>query len=257
LRLGEATGVSRLEYPEAPQRTTFEPVETILKGLDEVMGFRIDFPNPFPNEYGLHTSRGVASYRAIQALYQAYRTKLLLADRPNAKVLEIGAGLARSAYYCVRAGIKDYTIIDVPFSNTSQAFYLGKILGENQITLKGEKRAAPIKILTPSDFIGGDEHYDLIVNFDSMIEIDAETQRSYMAEIIARTDIFLSVNHEHHATSVHGWIADLLPKARASRHPYWMRNGYVEEVLVVPKAKPEPAPITLIKRLRRRVMGAG
>jgi len=256
LRLAEAAGVTRLEYPEAPQRTTFEPVEAILEGLDQVMGFRIDFPNPFPGEYGLQTSRGVASYRAIQALYQAHRTKLLLADRPDAKVLEIGAGLGRSAYYCVRAGIKDYTIIDIPFTNASQAFYLGLTLGEEQVALNGEDRVASVKILTPSEFVGGAERYDLIVNFDSMTEIDTDTQRSYMAEIIARADIFLSVNHEHNTRSVHGWIAELLPNARASRHPYWMRNGYVEEVLVVPPAAQDPAPATFIERLRRYVMGA-
>ena len=252
LRLGEATGVTRLEYPEAPQRTTFDSVEAILEGLDEVMGFRIDFPNPFQSEYGLQTSRGVASYRAIQALYQAYRTKLLMADRPDAKVLEIGPGLARSAYYCVRAGIKDYTVIDVPFSNVSQAYYLGVTLGEDQIALKGENDAAPVKILTPNEFVGGAEHYDLIVNFDSMTEIDGDVQRSYMNEIIAGADVFLSVNHEYNARSVHGWIAELLPDSRASRHPYWMRNGYVEEVLVMPPPPvPAPTPSTFHERLRR------
>ena len=254
VRLGEAAGVARLEYPEAPQKTTLESVEAILEGLDRIMGFRIDFPNPFPCEYGLQTSRGVASYRAIQALYQAYRTKLLLADRPDAKVLEIGPGLGRSAYYCVKAGIKNYTVIDIPFSNVSQAFFLGLTLGEDQVALRGEDRVAPVRILTPNDFVGGNEHYDLIVNFDSLTEIDEATQRSYMNEIIARADVFLSVNHEFNTRSVREWIAELLPDTRASRYPYWLRNGYVEEVLVMPP--PEPKPVAFLGRLRRLISGA-
>ena len=73
--------------------------EVILRDLDTAFGFAIHFPNPYPDEVGLKTSRGVASYRAVQGLYQAYRVAELVRDRPAARVVEIGGGLGRTAFY--------------------------------------------------------------------------------------------------------------------------------------------------------------
>jgi len=232
LQLAAAVGVARTEFPEAPL-PPFEDAATILDRLDAAMGFRVDFPNPYPLEFGLQTSRGVASYRAIQALYQAYRTKTLIGDRRgHARVLEIGAGLGRSAYYCYKAGIRDYTIIDLPFTGVSQAIHLGTVLGENAIRLQGEISGAPIAILAPGDFIDGSATYDLVVNFDSMTEMGVVTQQAYMGQISKSARAFLSVNHEYNPITVSSLIRDFMPDRETTRHPYWMRRGYVEELAV-------------------------
>jgi hypothetical protein len=74
------------------------------------------WPNPFPSELGLQSRRGVIGFRAIQALYQAWRIAQIAGGKPDFKVMEIGAGLGRTAYFATLFGLKRYTIIDVPLS---------------------------------------------------------------------------------------------------------------------------------------------
>lgn len=53
LLLLEALGGRRLWNPEAPKTTASLPdVEALLGSLDSLLGFRIEFPNPFADEIG-------------------------------------------------------------------------------------------------------------------------------------------------------------------------------------------------------------
>ena len=77
MRLCEAVGIIKLANPEAynpgdPPPTLASPDE-LLAFADEAFGFRIEFPNPYAEEFGLLTSRGIATLRSIDALYQAAR----------------------------------------------------------------------------------------------------------------------------------------------------------------------------------------
>ena len=139
--------------------------------LDQAIGFRIDFPNPFPDEIGRVTSRGVASHRAVQALYQATRIASLIEEKPGARIAEIAP--ARVALLTSpQFGITDYTIIDLPMSNVAQANFLGRALGPDMISLFGETRLG-IRILPPGAFLDGDDHFDLVVNVDLLMEMTA------------------------------------------------------------------------------------
>ena len=231
LKLAEATGVVRLDNPEAPYQPGTEApgVEALLRGLDEVLGFRIEFPNLFAGEMGIATSRGVASYRAVQALYQAHRIKEILDGATDAKVLEIGAGLGRTAFYTRRAGIEHYGIVDLPLTNVAQGYFLGRTLGEDSICLWGEKRAG-VAIRPPASFLDGNDEYDLIVNFDSLTELAPSTAAQYFHAIAARSKQFLSINHEHNSFTVRDLYRErrLVP---VSRTPCWVRRGYVEELI--------------------------
>src|SRR5258708_6259833 len=124
LRVAEAIGARRLNYPEIHgPGPVAPPVDEILSDLDQVVGFRVTFPNPFPGEIGLLTSRGVASFRSVQSLYQAYRMAELVRDSRTMKILEIGGGLGRTAFYARQFGLRNYTIIDLPMTNVAQAYY--------------------------------------------------------------------------------------------------------------------------------------
>ena len=164
-------------------------------------------PNPYPNEVGLKTSRGVASYRAVQALYQAYRVAELVRDRPNARVIEIGGGLGRTAFYAHQFGLRDYTLIDLPMTNVAQAYFLGRVLGADAICLCGENRPG-IRIQPPAVFLDAADRYDLVVNVDALPEMAADTATAYCQAIKARADIFLSINHEYNALTVRGSVPD-------------------------------------------------
>lgn len=235
VRFAESVGAIGIDNPEAWSNQVGNPfvVENVLEQIAKKC-WSFSVPNPYPGEHGLETSRGVLSYRVPQALYQAWRIKQLVKDVKNPKILEIGAGLGRTAYYAYELGIKDYTIVDIPITAASQAYFLGRTLGEEFIQLEGEQcdeSSQKIKILSPHTFMNEVKTYDLILNADSLTEMDDSTAKGYWEKIKSSTNIFLSINHEINRYSVKDLIADDLSIFAVSRHPSWMRKGYVEELI--------------------------
>lgn len=237
VRFAESVGAIPLDNPEtwATGAGASYDAEVILAKLSEAC-WPFSVPNPFSDEHGLRTSRGILSYRVPQAMYQAWRIKQLVKGMENPRILEIGAGLGRTAYYAHELGITDYTIVDIPLTATAQAYFLGRTLGEDQICLDGESSAElsiKIKILTPQTFLDGEERYDLIVNVDGLTEMDISTAKSYWQKIKSSTNLFLSINHEANPFRVHALIAGDLYKFDVSRGLYWMRRGYTEDVIKI------------------------
>ena len=236
IRFAEVIGAIPLDCPESYYLFPIVvwTADEILQHIERRLGQKVYFPNPYPNEYGVMTSRGIASYRALQSLYQAWRIKQLLQGIENPRVLEIGAGIGRTAYYARMFGIRDYTIIDLPFSSICSGYFLGRTLGEAQIHLLGEPQIGKeqcIKILPPSTFLEGNDSYDLIINADSLTEMDPDVARAYWRRIEKSTPIFLSINHEVNSFTVNELICQSTHTAQVERYLYWMRKGYVGEVV--------------------------
>lgn len=234
IRLAEAMGAINLENPESNLPTTKYNADSIFKIIGQKLENPISFPNPFPQEHGLHTSFGIISYRVPQAIYQVLRIIQLVKGIENPRILEIGGGLGRTALYSRQLGIEDYTIVDLPFTAVSSGYFLGRILGEDHVLYSGEK--APdaqwrIKFLTPSEFISSNEKYDLIINADGFTEMDPSVAQAYWDRIEECSPIFLSINHEINSYTVKNFIANSKKVQHVDRMPYWMRNGYVEETI--------------------------
>jgi hypothetical protein len=234
LAFSEAIGMRRHDNPEdyGLRRPVAESADAVLANLDAALSVTLPVPNPFPREYGLATSRGVVSYRVPQAMYQAWRIRELTSGIQRPKVLEIGAGLGRTALYANVFGITDYTLVDIPISAVAHGYFLGRTLGQKSVALSGESPAA-VTLRTPEEFHADTTHYDLIVNVDSLSEMDRTIAEQYMAAIRSRTSTFLSINHESNAFTVR----ELLGGIRALRYPYWLRRGYVEEIAQFDTAK--------------------
>jgi SAM-dependent methyltransferase len=226
LRLAEAVGTAALNYPEAPPRADIPAVEDLLSGLDSVFGFKIKFPNPYPGEVGLATSRGVASYRAIQAICQAW---ILAKAVPAGRVLEIGGGLGRTAYFAREFGIRDYTIIDLPLTGVAQAYFLSRV--GVHVRLYQEPHANGVQIMPPAVFFESCDRFDLVLNVDSFTEMAEETARDYFYEAARRSRLLLSINHEYNPHRVFNIIRDHTGVASSTREPYWLRRGYVHELV--------------------------
>ncbi len=227
LRLGEATGAETVWYPEANiDRSTGFDVDGMLDAIARQIG-EIDFPNPFPNEFGIRTSRGVASYRTFQSIYQAWRLHCVARVIKDERIIEIGPGIGRTAYYASRFGLTDYTTVDLPLGNIAQACFLSRALGEDAITLPGEPaQQGRVRIETPSWFAATNEKFGIAFNADSMTEMAIDNANAYAEKIIATARAFVSINHEINSFK----IADLpaLKGRLDQRFPYWMRKGYVE-----------------------------
>nr|WP_252731908.1 putative sugar O-methyltransferase [Paraglaciecola arctica] len=237
IRFAEYIGAIPLDNPESWGAKTTSPydAETIIDNLDS-FAWKFTLPNPYPNEFGLSTSRGVLSYRVPQALYQAWRIKKLVQGIENPRILEIGAGLGRTAYYANELGIKDYTIIDIPMTATAQGYFLGRTIGENNILFENEKvdeNNPKIRIISPQTFIDENNQYDLIVNVDSLTEMDKLVAQEYWEKIKTSTNTFLSINHESNSFTVRDLLLKDLTLLNISREQYWMRRGYVEELIKI------------------------
>jgi hypothetical protein len=231
LRLAEAVGAIPLEHPEsygyAPPRV--RQVEEVIAAIEATLGIRLEFPNIYPREAGLLTPRGIASYRAVQAVYQGFRIAEL-AKETGGSILEIGGGLGRTAYYSLLFGVKDYTIVDIAMTGIAQAYFLGRACGENYVRLCGESSDAPIKLVPPANFFSDSRTYGLVANIDSLPEIHDDMASRYLDHIGRRATLFLSINHETLALRTVSAIAASHGAKRIARYPYWMRRGYVEEI---------------------------
>ncbi|OBI53360.1 hypothetical protein A5706_22470 [Mycobacterium sp. E796] len=234
-RFAEAIGAIPLDNPEAYsiRDVVVLKAEDLLEKIERVSGWRFSVPNPFPHEHGIQTSRGVISYRTSQALYQAWRIKQLTREISNPRVAEIGAGLGRTAYYARELGIADYTIVDLPLTSVSQAYWLGRVVGQDAISLCDEAFVDAdrrIKIIPPQAFLESDRQFDLIINIDSITEMDISIASAYIEKIFECASTFFSINHEANAFRVTDLLTGRSNLQTCTRNPCWMRRGYVEEV---------------------------
>jgi hypothetical protein len=231
LRLGEAFGSVKLFNPEASaQRPPKVTPDGVLAACEAALGARLGLPNIFRNEIGLQTSRGVLSYRMLHALYLGLRMRSLLGDLRGKRILEIGAGVGRSAYFGAALGAASYDVVDIPITGAIQAYFLGRTLGDDAVRMQGEaeRAGACVRLLTPAEFLDAAERYDLIVNVDSLTEIPREHAQRYAAVIPARCPMFLSINHEVNEFVVAELFAGCAHLR--TRHAYWLRPGYAEEL---------------------------
>jgi len=211
------------------EKPASDDIEKILDAISEKIGIDVDFPNPFPDEFGLKTSRGIASDRSIQAIYQAWRIKQL-SHQYGSRVLEIGAGMGRIAYYAHKLGVRDYTIIDLPMTNVSQANFPGRVLSPKHIRLYGETPVAGTIRIVPITEINNFGDFDVIANTDSLTEMGHETALAYANYFVERAAVLWSVNHEANEDTVSN--LEPLRHRLVGRFPYWLRSGYVEEIFL-------------------------
>lgn len=236
-RLCEALGVLRMAYPEGYGvaadviSNESKDIEDLAALAQTALDIDLRFPNCFRNEIVVETSRGGASYRAVQSLYQAWKSRETIAEFSKGRnsAIEVGGGTGRTAYYANRLGITDYTIVDLPLTGVVQAYFLGTALGPDQLTLEGEKTDNPIKLVSPPAL--PEREVGLVASFDALVEFSAEAARSYVDYACRNAGAVLSVNRESKSYSVHELLAEKGYKPR--RTPSWMRNGYVEEVVRV------------------------
>jgi hypothetical protein len=70
-----------------------------------------------------------------------------------------------------------------------------------------------------------------VVNIDGFTEYGAETAATYFDVIRHISPRLLSVNHEANSYRFRDLVERANGLANVQRYPYWMRNGYVEELI--------------------------
>ena len=235
LNLAQFLGVVRHNNPE--RYMLFEKkkrkIENLINKIKVKLSIKLDFKNVFPGEEGIITSRGILSNREIQAIYHACKIKEICKKNGYKKILEIGGGLGRTAYYCRQFGINDYTIVDLLVPRICQLNYLSRAISENEVVSEEkitnlQSIENKIKVISPDYLFKNNYNFDLIFNSDGITEIDSLTQRKYISFIKGNSKYFYSINHESNESRVINLFDNLKIKG-TERNLYWLRKGYLEE----------------------------
>ena len=235
ISFSEFLGILKLENPENnKQQYKNIDIEKLITEIEKKINIRLKFNNPFPGEKGIITSRGILQVREIQAIYQAFKIREMLKNRKYKKknILEIGGGMGRTAYYCYRFGIKNYTLVDLLIPRICQINYLSRIIREKKIILNPKKsdfKKKNIKIISPEFLFTNTLKFDLVFNSDSFTEIDLINQNKYKKYISKNSKLFYSINHENNNMRVRDFFKKI-NSLNYSRNLYWLRKGYVEEI---------------------------
>jgi putative sugar O-methyltransferase len=207
-QLAESVAAKRIWQPECGTAYAYydqsqsQDVESLIGAIARRIGRVLTFPNPFPNEFGVATSRGIVSHRALHAVYYASRLSMLRGRGPGYSILEIGAGMGRTAAYVREWALGQYTIVDLPMANVAQAVFLGAVVGEDAICLTGESRPG-IRLFTPQWLVNTRDRFDIVLNTDSLTEMPLETAVRYAQIAMDRAGKLLSINHEGNDVLVH------------------------------------------------------
>lgn len=247
--LAEALGVLAVECPER-ERAGGMPhptVPTLVAAVEQAAGISITVPDVCAGLVGVAVENRVVHVRSACAVSVALRIAGWLGERTGARlaesrICEIGPGIGLAASSLAALGARRMCLVDLPEMNAVQAFFLAQALPGHRLVLHGEPCPGDepaIRIMPDFEFLAEPlPRFDLVLNQDSLPEMDLATVHRYLARIPEVTDAFLSINQETQIPSGAPGEGGFLPSLRdvsaalrpVSRQPFWVRHGYVEEI---------------------------
>ena len=234
--LAEAIGALPYEDAEKGQygQNIHLAIPQLVDAIERKLRFPINRPKVMGN-FGIDRDRGVIDARVPEDAYCAHRIRLICDDISNTGFIEIGGGFGGMALFALRAGATRWPIVDLPIMNVVHGYFLIKCLGGNTVRLFGEDNPeAAVEALPYWEFFDRARNYAVVFNRDSLPEIQRERVDEYLAEIEVRGASLLSINQEAGASTgqhnLHQIIAERGKLECRSRHPYWVRKGYIEEL---------------------------
>jgi SAM-dependent methyltransferase len=251
--LGEAVAALRVVSIEqqgvrAHQEALLVDPTAVLHAIEAKAGLDLAFPQ-VGAACGFRFGNRLVTLDSLWHSYTLYRLRRLGAA-PESSIVEIGGGYGCLASFAYKAGHRNYVIVDLPWVNAIQGYFLIMALPRGAVRLYGET-TGDIAVLPHWHMRSiPDGSVDYVVNTDSLPEMGVETARHYVRQI-ARVlrGAFLSINQEGRAPNAdvgpQNWVAELIEQHGGfrvvSRHRGWMRQGYVEEVFVLSQRRPAGA----------------
>ena len=261
--LAEAVGVLRVRCPEQGDWdfAPFGSVPELRDRIEQAIGLPLTLPDLFEGLFALEPDSGAIHLRSIMATYAVRQVAALLQNLESLapaemKVAEIGAGIGYTAYAAHALGISRYTLFDLPEVNVAQGFFLLETIDPGAVRLYGEEEGASIEVLPASAFPPrSPAAFHVVVNIDSLPEIDPIIVDGYVNGIAERSRYLFSINQEApltggvgvHRRAVRESVS-LNPRLKPIlRQPNWIRAGYVDEVFASQRSRtpgPEVRPST-------------
>jgi hypothetical protein len=208
------------------------PIEAFIKNMPT----EIVPPRWQGGLWGLKTSRGIFGDRDLMSLYIALRIKEKYSK--ETRILEIGGGAGYTAYWLHKFGFTNLFMVDIPSVAVCQAYQLAANIGAENISLPHESREAAVKFISPEQIPHRIDKFDLVVNCDSMPEMDKESLNTYLDFITTNARAFYSINQESRGqfNKVDQHVVRSVIKNeysgrfnRIDRCKFWLRDGYAEE----------------------------
>lgn len=227
-RFYEACG-GRVHQFERRTPPEYIPVDVLIKEIERELNTHLIFPAPYAKMAGLINERGLIRNRALWGLYLAWRAR----QAGGIDILELGGGLGYAAYYSILLGANTHTIVDLPLTLVATGHFLGLSNGTEQVKLYGETELENNKYafyLLPPQAFPENKIFDIVINMDSFPEFGLEMAQDYIKKIKKVTKQFLSINHEGESYTVRELLMTDPDVVNYSRHPFWLRKGYVEEM---------------------------
>ena len=136
-----------------------------------------------------------------------------------------------------RAGFQHYRIVDLPYVNAIQGYWISENLDENRVSLYGET-VGPIRIAPPNSIKDiSDKSIDLVVNIDRFPKWeDVPRLITWRKLDVWENDpIDQSKSRAAHGDiGAQNWVPELVRQVggfrRLSRGRYWIGEGYAEEL---------------------------
>ena len=149
--LAEAFGILPLENPEQGcygENVKYD-VFNLIEKIESFVGYSVGRPRVM-GAYGMPLrDLEVVDFRVPDDVYCTHRLRQILKQfdgTPNdtrgkicRRVVEIGGGFGGMALFAARAGLKPYSIVDLPLINVLQGYFLIKCLGAEAVRLYGEE----------------------------------------------------------------------------------------------------------------------
>lgn len=240
--LAVALGVLPYENPEQGrwgQNLYVDPAE-LADRIEAKLGIRL-CPPSIGGYLGLRIRDGLIFPTACYHVYAAWRLSQMIAETRRRRICEIGGGYGGCARYSWLLGLRDYRIFDLPSINVLQGYYLIRSLPDAKIVLYGERESGDAVCVYPYWMLRKQpsRSFGVAVNQNSLPEIMQEMAQQYLHDIARTAGFFLSINQESQGPSgPPGVFQNSVPEMaarvpglrRISRHPFWLRHGYAEEV---------------------------
>lgn len=231
-RLAQRIGILPVRNPEqeSPTRNWERDPNQLKHLVDREVG-GIDLPDCF----GLRYSGDACLHSHLYRISEWYTIRHFLGKTPT-RILEIGAGIGSNVILAKRYGEGKYAVLDIPTTATISAFFVSKVLGEDNVILPGETRRGFASWFTPADMWAASNTYDLIINANSFPEIPQTDQDKYLAlasKCLSPNGVLFSINHESDMSG-QGSMNDAMLRngsfKQIYRAPFMMRDGYMEEI---------------------------
>lgn len=188
--------------------------DVLLELISNKLEVDLRSPNKSNGLFGIQTCQGLYTERDFFAIAIAYHIKNFVAKSQNVSICDIGGGAGHVAYYLERFGFKNITIVDLPTVSLVQMYFLETNLGKNKV-----------KLLSPAQFDG---KYDIVINMDSLVEMNISSAKEYISKMKGNTGHFISINSEKTTNTFK--VSDLCSQLKkTSRHIWYMCPGYAFE----------------------------